>query len=386
MDCPHIPELNYAAFSKRLHEAVADKRIPICGSIEVTARCNLRCVHCFLNQTAAAGAGWAPELTTAELRRILDQMAEAGCLWLLLTGGEPFLRPDFLDIYTHAKKNGLLITLFTNGTLITEREADHLAVWRPFAIEITLYGRTRETYERVTGVAGSFDRCMRGIDLLLDRRLPLKLKTMVLTINRHELEAMQAFAREKGIHFHYDPVLNMCLDGDRAPAEYRLPADDVVALDLADPQRLAEWRQFCDKFSGPPPEPDKLYNCGAGLGTCHVDAHGMMSLCLMARQPAYDLRNGTFAEGWCDFLRNARTQARQRFAPCQKCDIISLCGQCPGWAQMENGDPEEPVDYLCRIAHARAVAFGLTCNSVQEDHHDERRQQRSRPAGTTPTV
>ena len=108
---------------------------------------------------------------------------DEGCRWLLLTGGEPFLRPDFLDIYTNANKKGLLLTLFTNGTLLTPRSADLLAERRPFAIEITLYGATQQTYERITGIPGSYARCRRGIDLLLERNLPLKLKTMVMTLN-----------------------------------------------------------------------------------------------------------------------------------------------------------------------------------------------------------
>ncbi len=116
-------------------------------------------------------------------------------MWLLFTGGEIFARKDFLDIYTHAKKRGLLITLFTNGTQITPAIADYLADWRPFAIEITLYGRTRETYERLTRVPGSFDRCMRGIRLLKERGLPLKLKTVAVTINRHEMRTCSASPR-----------------------------------------------------------------------------------------------------------------------------------------------------------------------------------------------
>src|ERR1035437_1714272 len=95
------------------------------------------------------------ELTYEEHCRILDEVAEAGCLWLLFTGGEIFARKDFLEIYTYAKKQGFLITLFTNGNLITPQIADYLVEWRPFSIEITLYGATRETYEALTGVRGS---------------------------------------------------------------------------------------------------------------------------------------------------------------------------------------------------------------------------------------
>ena len=139
----------------------------------------------------------ARELSTDELRRIIDEIADAGCLWLLFTGGEIFARKDFLEIYTHAKQRGLLISLFTNGTQVTPAIADYLAVWRPFAIEITLYGRTRETYERLTGVPGSFDRCMRGIRLLKERGLPLKLKSVAVTINRHETPRHAALRRRR---------------------------------------------------------------------------------------------------------------------------------------------------------------------------------------------
>ncbi len=109
------------------------------------------------------------EMTFQEHVALLDDLAELGCLWILYTGGEIFARRDFLDIYTEAKKRGFLITLFTNGTMITPRIADHLAEYRPFAIEITLYGATRETYEALTQIPGSFDRCMNGIRLLQER-------------------------------------------------------------------------------------------------------------------------------------------------------------------------------------------------------------------------
>ena len=124
------------------------------------------------------------ELSTKEYFDVLDQLSETGCLWLCLSGGEIFARSDFFDIYEHAKKRGFIITLFTNGMLINERIADRLAELRPFSIEITLYGRTKETYEELTRVPGSWAKCMRGIDLLLERKLPLKLKTVAVISRR----------------------------------------------------------------------------------------------------------------------------------------------------------------------------------------------------------
>lgn len=350
MECPYV---SYGDFSRRIHSKLAGQRLPISGSIELTPRCNLQCVHCYINEPAGDPAIRQRELTTDEFRRVIDQIVDAGCFWLLLTGGEPFVRPDALDIYTYAKQKGLLITLFTNGTTITPPITDYLAEWPPFAIEITLYGYTKETYERVTGIPGSYQRCRRGIDLLVERGLPLRLKTMALTLNRHELDDMQAFADRLGVEFRFDPTLNLRLDGGQQPAACRLSPQEVVALDLGSDKRVQAWREFIDQYSGPSPQPELLYQCGAGVQSFHIDAFGELSLCLMARQPGYDLRQGTFQEGW-QFLAEARSQRRTAASPCQTCNLSGICDVCPGVARMEHGDPEQPVPYLCEITHRRA--------------------------------
>lgn len=360
MDCLHIPITNYSEFGKRLLDKIAGVRIPISGSIEVTARCNMKCAHCYINRPVDDQNAQSCESSQGELKHIIDEIVEEGCLWLLLTGGEPFIRSDFLDIYTYAKKKGLLITLFTNGTTITPRIADHLAEWRPFKIEITLYGRTKETYERVTGIPGSYERCIRGIELLLERKLPLGLKSMIMTLNMHEVWDMKAYAESLEVDFRFDPLLNVRVDGGRQPTEYRIPAEEVVSLDVADEKRMIEWRKFNDKFFGTPLRPEYLYQCSAGVNAFNIDASGRLSVCEMARVPAYDLCKGTFSEGWQDFLPQVLAQRWSKETPCKGCSLISMCGQCPGWAQMENGDLEAPVEYLCQISHLRAEALEIS--------------------------
>ena len=121
--------LCYSDFSLGLHQKVNGRRVPISGAIEVTRRCNNRCIHCYNNLPMGDQEALLDELTYDEYCRILDEITEAGCLWLLFTGGEIFLRKDFLDIYMYVKKKGLLITLFTNGTLLTPEIADYLVQW-----------------------------------------------------------------------------------------------------------------------------------------------------------------------------------------------------------------------------------------------------------------
>src|SRR5687767_12441046 len=150
----------YSEFSVSVFKEVSSMRIPVNGTIEISNRCPLECVHCYNNLPMNDAGARKRELTTEEHYRVLDELAEMGCLWLLFTGGEIFARHDFLDIYRYAKRKGFLITLFTNGTLITEKVADALAEMPPFVIEITLYGRTKATYESLTGIPGSFEKCI----------------------------------------------------------------------------------------------------------------------------------------------------------------------------------------------------------------------------------
>lgn len=358
MDCPQMFSISYAQFSKRWQRQVEAKRIPIDGSFELTFRCNLRCAHCYCNLPANSQDAFSKELKTEEIFKIFDQIAEAGCLWLLLTGGEPLVRKDFLEIYTYAKKKGFLINLFTNGTLITPEIADFLAEWLPNRVEITLYGVTKETYEKITRVPGSFKRCKRGIDLLLERKIPLRLKTIAMTLNHDEFSKIKEYAEGLGVEFRFDPELNPRLDGSKTPLAFRLPPEEVLKLELTDEKRIEGWRELCKKSIGPP-ESDNLYICGAGISLFHIDPFGKLSACMMARYKSYDLLRGSFHEGWHGFIPQFITQKSKNDYKCRQCELISICSQCPGWAWLENGDLEMPVKYLCQIAHLRAEAFHI---------------------------
>ena len=355
MECIHLPEKTISEYSTEIKRKLRQQRVPIAGAIEVTARCNLRCVHCYMGHD-----GPADGMSTAQVMGLIDQIVAAGCLWLTITGGEPLVRQDLPDIYLYAKQKGLLITLFTNGTLITPRFADLLAEWPPLAVEISLYGMTAATYERVTGVAGSYERCIRGIELLRQRDIPLKLKTTAMTLNRHELEKMQRYAESLDTHFRFDVAIRPLLNGDTSPCKLRLPVEEVIRLDLADEDRAAELYEMGRTRLGKPPS-SKLYACGAGLTSFYIDAQGRLQICTLARHPGYDLLGGNFEEGWRRALPALRSIEIQRAdLPCLACDYAIFCGRCPAWAELENGDPETVVEYACRIAHRRAQVFAAS--------------------------
>ncbi|MEE9501667.1 MAG: radical SAM protein [Candidatus Aminicenantaceae bacterium] len=353
----------YKDWSLGFHQRVVDQRVPIGGSIEVTRRCPHKCIHCYNNLSMSDREAKHSELTYEEHCRILDEITEAGCLWLLYTGGEIFARQDFLDIYIYAKQKGLLITLFTNGALITPEIADNLAKWRPFSIEITLYGRTRETYEKITGIPGSYERCMQGIHLLKERGLPITLKTVVLTLNKHEIWEIKRFVEEDlDLEFRFDAMINPRIDCSLTPLDVRLTPQEVVELDVRNPKRAEEWKKFTEQQNGcaqPPEHKDELYTCGAGVAGFAIDPSGRLSVCEFVREHVWDLRSGSFRQGWENFFPKVRCKKITRRTKCITCSIKAMCGMCPANGKLENGNPEEPVDFLCHVAHLRAYAIGI---------------------------
>jgi radical SAM protein with 4Fe4S-binding SPASM domain len=353
--------IDYSTYSRSFHEKVIAARIPLTGAIEVTRRCPFDCLHCYNSLRMNDARARRAELQYEEHCRLLDEIAEAGCLWLLFTGGEIFARPDFLDIYTCAKRKGLIITLFTNGAMITPQIADYLVEWRPFSIEVTLYGVTKETFESVTRTPGSYDECMRGIDLLIERKLPLSLKSVTLRTNCHEIWEMKRFAEKLGVEFKFDSMMNPRIDCGRGPLEVRLEPEEVVRLDMLDPLRVVSWLKFAARFSGPvhrPEDADEIYHCGAGVVSFSIDPEGRMGLCLLSHQNTYDLRRGSFKEGWAA-LERERRRKMTRMTKCVSCEIKAMCGMCPANAELEERDPESPVDFLCRVSHLRAFALGI---------------------------
>jgi radical SAM protein with 4Fe4S-binding SPASM domain len=192
--------------------------------------------------------------------------------------------------------------------------------------------------------------------------LPLKLKTVALTINKHEIESMKRFAHELGVEFKFDPMINPRIDCSSSPLAVRLTPADIVSLDLDDPERVSEWRRLAIECAPVLPEEAEarlLYECGGGVNSFAVDPYGDLSICVLSHFDKYNVRDGTVREGWEQFLRKVRTRKISKVTKCTRCALKSLCGSCAANAELETGDPEAPVDFLCKTAHLRAEVFGV---------------------------
>jgi radical SAM protein with 4Fe4S-binding SPASM domain len=357
-----------------LWEKMADGRAVFSFDLELTARCNLDCRHCYINLPAGDRSARKEELGVAEVERLAGEAVALGAVWCLITGGEPLLRKDFFDVYRALHRKGLLLSLFTNATLVDEEHVRFFKKYPPRDVEVTVYGVTKETYERVTRTPGSFKAFERGLDRLFKSGVDVRLKAMALRSNKHELAAIGEFCRSRTKdYYRFDPNLHLRFDRDETRNGYiraeRLSPKEVVRLERSDPERFGALSAVCAEqvpagVSGEIPAPDcrHIFRCGVGQRSFVIGPEGLLRPCLSLYHPdfLYDLRKGSLADAWTRFLPGVlrrETDRKEYLEKCGKCLVVNLCLWCPAHAYLETGELDQPVEAFCRVAWARAEAL-----------------------------
>jgi len=349
-----------------LWEKMKSSRSIVAFDIDITCRCNNNCRHCYINLPADDIDAQKRELSSGQIDRIANEAVSLGALWCLLTGGEPLVRKDFFDIYLNLKKKGLLVSVFTNACLIEKEHADFFRKYPPRDIEVSVYGVTKNTYEKITRKKGSFDAFMRGLDLLLKNNIRVRLKAMAMRSNVRELPRIARFCRERTKdYFRFDPFLHLRLDrDDRRNKEIiseRLFPEEIAMIEKKDTERYQALEKGCDKFIMPKlahKTCDHLFHCGAGNSGFNLSYDGFFRLCSSLCHPdcVYDLKKGSLAEAWGGFvpkIRDMRSQKKEFLDKCRTCPIINLCMWCPARVYLETGEMDGFSGYFCEVAAAR---------------------------------
>ncbi len=357
---------------------LGDKRVPLSFDLEITARCNNACRHCYINLPAADTEALKKELSLDEIIYIAEQAIQLGALWCVITGGEPLIRKDFIDIYLELKKRGLLVSVFTNACLISD---EHVAIFKkypPRDIEVTVYGITQKTYERVTQRPGSYQAFRRGLDELINNGVKVRLKAMALRSNVDELPVIAQFCRQFTMdYFRFDPLLHLRYDQNpqrnREIILERLTPKEIADIEQGDNERATALVKNCDRFiysEHEEPLCDHLFHCGVGNQSFVVSYDGVFRLCSDLWHPecTYDLRQGLLRQAWEELVprvRELRSQNPTFINNCRCCPIINLCLWCPAHAHLESGQLDAWNKYFCDVAHTRAEAILRSQNNRQ---------------------
>jgi MoaA/NifB/PqqE/SkfB family radical SAM enzyme len=355
MDCAPITEVEQEAFAAALETV----RRPYKATVELTQRCNNACTHCYLDP---AGQVPPPDAEVSFLLELFDALAAEQCLWLTLTGGEPLLHDDFVELYEAGKRRGFLMTVFTNARLITEEIADLFYRLPPRLVSVGFYGATAATYDAVSRVPGSFEEAMAGIRRLHRRGIPAHLKAMVLRSNQHEVDGLRALAADLGWQLHLDAGVQPTLAGGRHVLSERLTPEEAVAIDTKYADRSEMWREKCAERPEMGPV-GRLFACAAGYASVFVATDGAVHPCSVARQFRWPLDRadvcGSLRRVFYEELPVATDPPPPGEFLCAECQVQDLCATCPGWRELETGSFWTPCSFHCRVAELRAQAFGL---------------------------
>ena len=329
------------------------ERIPLEGGIEITNRCNHDCVHCFRPSRRQE------EMSVDQATRLIDEVADEGCLFLTFTGGEPTLHRDFLDLHRHARARGLLTTVFTNGTTLDSRLVSGLQESPPYVIELSLYGSTPESYEAVTGRRSAFDGAMRGVHLLKEAGLPVHLKTVFMRQNRREYAALSDLAERLELTWDHEMIVSPGVDGDLSPLGYRLSAEQAVTLELANMDERQAWLEsHCRLGQGTRTRAGRG-PCNAGINIFLVDVQANLHPCVLRRTNPIDVSNGGFAKGWRGPLAAISRRCVEPPPVCSTCPYAPVCLVCPAWSALEEGDRRRPLRFACDLTRLRHRRLGL---------------------------
>lgn len=355
----------YDIYNQRLFARADMLGVPLSGTFKLTPRCNFRCKMCYIHRAEHDAAARAAERSAAQWLALAEQCCREGTLMLLLTGGEPLLRPDFREIYTGCKRMGLVLSVNTNASLIDDDMVELFAANPPRRVNITLYGASPETYGGLCGSREAYARVVRAILNLQSAGVIVKLNFSVTPYNRHDAQAVYDFAAEHQLPlqaacYMFPPVRaceHGCYDADRmSPDE---AAEEKVRYDLSrfthDELRL-RWQTYLSGGSVPDPDnecqelPTQKLRCRAGSSTFWVTWDQQMRPCGMMTEPSVDLDAMSFSEGW----QRLHTMREEIMVPakCTACTVKNACDQCAAVCYAESGSYTQAPDYMCAMTRA----------------------------------
>jgi len=344
-----------------MNQKALDLGVPLSAHLDLTYRCNERCVHCYLDHDDHG------EMTTAEIADLLVQLADAGVFFLSLSGGEVFMRRDLFEIIEKARQLLFNVKVKTNGVMIGKGEAARLRRLGVEQIQISVYSHRPEVHDAITKLPGSLARTIRAIRFLKSEGLKVSVSNVVMNANLADQSGVMMFAQELGAEYTLDPTITPKLDGDRSILALRIPGAELRQI-FHNPELVGNVEEFC---AAPPPPGEEImegFACSAGHTACYISPYGDVFPCVQFPLPSGNVRRQRFLDIWrhSPQLREVRSIRAKDLPTCSTCAHVGTCTRCPGLAYME-GNMRGPSTADCEksflrtgIASANMLARGYT--------------------------
>ncbi|MGA2091056.1 MAG: radical SAM protein [Endomicrobiales bacterium] len=348
--------------SSKLSALTRQHHIPLIALFELTHRCNLRCKHCYIDHTSISSR--PDELTTKEIKHALNQLAEAGALHLVFTGGEIFLRPDIFELCQYAREKSFDLRLFTNASLLSCEDIKRVSDLKISRIESSVYGRP-ETHDMITGMPGSWEKTTDTLRQLLSAGVPVSIKTPLMTLNYDDFEWLSETALQWGIIVHPDPIIVPKNTGSTDILKYRINTrqlhdvytrnthmNTLSSVHRPDSSCTNNQQELkSDNITVRSEVSDFI--CSAGLNMVSIGPSGTVYPCLQLLLPLGNIKYERFQTIWSDanpVLNRYRSLTLEDIDECRVCHHSDYCQRCPGLALLEDGSMSGPSRISCVTA------------------------------------
>lgn len=345
--------------SRYLHSKGAKLGLPIGGNFELTARCNFDCPMCYVHLKQEDIDAQGRELTTRQWIELAQKARDAGMVFVLLTGGEPFVRKDFFEIYHAMKQMGLMISINSNGSMLSGEILKKLIEDPPFRINISLYGGSRDTYCRMCGKP-AYDQVVANVAALKEAGIDVRLNVSITPYNRQDLEAICRKAEELGVHVKLASYMYPSIRvnggkygyGDRLSPEAAAEASVEWDTIRFEPEVFAKRAEAMGQYTLTEEREcgadlDEGVGCRAGSTAFWMTWDGRMLPCGMMPHPvAYPLRDG-FEAAWKQIREE--TAALRIPSKCAGCPKRNVCAVCAAVCVTETGRFDGVPEYVCKM-------------------------------------
>ncbi|WP_180538051.1 radical SAM/SPASM domain-containing protein [Nevskia soli] len=336
-----------SALLQSMNSRAASLNIPLGVQLDVTYRCNERCVHCYLDHDDHG------EMTLEEIRGVLDQLAAAGTFFLTLSGGEVLMRRDFFDILEHARKHLFCVRIKTNACMIGEKQADRLRDLGVESIQVSIYSHRPEVHDAITKLPGSLKRSIEAIRRLKARGVKVIIANVLMAQNFGDYPGVRLLARELGVESTIDPTITPKMDGDRSILGLGIGIGELKAV-MHDETLVGDIAEFC---APPPPVDSDVLDelpCSASHTYCYISPYGDVFPCVQFPLPTGNVRQQAFLDIWrySPAMNDVRSIRPRELPVCSTCSHVGGCTRCPGLAYMA-GDMRGPSVQDCEKSYAR---------------------------------
>ena len=321
--------------------------VPLAAHVDVTYRCNERCEHCYLEHDDKG------EMTTAEIVDILGQLADAGVLFLTISGGEPLLRRDLFEILERARALLFNVKLKTNAVIIREPEAQRIRALGVEQVQISVYSHRAEVHDGITKLPGSLQKTLRAIEFLHSQGVKVTIANVLMRPNLPDASGVQRLAAAMGVGYTLDPTITPMMNGGTGVLALRVPGE-ALRKAFHDPALVGNVDEYC----APPPVADEdalsQIPCGAGHTSCYISPYAEVYPCVQFPLPSGNLRRQSFLDIWRNSakLNQVRSITARDLPTCSSCVHVSSCTRCPGLAFLE-GNMRGPSTADCEKSFAR---------------------------------